>query len=184
MNGIQLMIDEHVYIKRMIKVMRQACLLVYKHEPINYGDFELMIEFVKEYADKHHHGKEEQILFNRILDETGELGEKLITNGMMVEHGQGRFYIHELEEALQSVKDGNPDASIDVIANAVSYANLLSRHIDKEDNVVYTFALRELKSETIEQVNEECQEFEKKQVELNIQMKYIQMVEVLETKYL
>jgi len=184
MNVIQLMIDEHVYIKRMLKVMRQACLHIFNHEPVDYADFELMIEFVKEYADKHHHGKEEELLFNRILAETGELGDKLINYGMLVEHTQGRFFIHELELAIQRIKDGDQEAQLDLIANAISYTNLLDRHIDKEDHVVYTFAQRMLKPDTIELIDSECQDFEDKQTKLKIQEKYINLVESLELKYL
>jgi hemerythrin-like domain-containing protein len=183
MNGIQLMIEEHVYIKRVLKVVRKMCLLVYKHKPIDFDDFEIVIDFVREYADKHHHGKEEELLFNRIIDETGEIGEKLITHGMMVEHFQGRFFIHELESALIELKKGKQEVIIDVIANAISYVNLLERHIDKEDKVVYTFAERKLKAETIEQINAECDIFEQKQAALSIQAKYKKVVQDLELKY-
>lgn len=183
MNGIALMIEEHVYIKRVLKVVRVICEQIYDHKPIDFEDFDLIIEFVREYADKHHHGKEEDFLFNRIVDETGDLGKKLITHGMLVEHFQGRFFIHELEANLLKVKEGKNEFIIDVIANAISYVNLLERHIDKEDAVVYTFAEKKLKSSTITEINEACEKFEAKQTALNIQERYIDMVNKLEAKY-
>ncbi len=183
MNGLQLMVEEHVYIKRMLKVIRQACQLILEDKPVDYGDFALMIDFVREYADKHHHGKEEDILFNRIIEETGETGEKLITHGMMVEHLQGRLFIHDLEQAVEAVQKGNHDARLDVIANAISYTHLLNRHIDKEDDVVYPFADRKLKSETLEQIHGECAIFEGKQMTDRIQEKYVRLVSELEAKY-
>lgn len=71
-----------------------------------------------------------------------------------------------------------------MIANAVSYSNLLFRHIEKEDNTVFPFAERSLKSETLHQINTECENFEKINQEQQIQKKYISLLEVLEAKYL
>lgn len=183
MDGINLMVDEHKYIKRMLEVIRKACIGILNGNDINYHDFEKMIDFVRSYADNHHHGKEEKILFNRMVDEIGGAAEKLVKFGMLVEHDLGRLHMKELEEALIKVKDGDLDARIDVIANAVSYTHLLYRHIDKEDNVAYPFAKRELSDKTIKTIDSECEEFEKSMSGKGIQDKYINLLESLETKY-
>lgn len=183
MNGIELMIDEHKYIKRMLKVLRNASSKLLKGETPDFDDFYKMIDFVKTYADDHHHGKEEKLLFNRMSEELGDTGKVIINNGMLVEHDMGRFHMAELRKALEELKNGSEEAKIDIIASAVGYANLLSRHIDKEDNVVYSFAERELSKETLDEVNLQCQEFEVKQMELGIQDKYMALVDELERKY-
>lgn len=183
MDGITLMVDEHKNIKRMLQVLRKACLSVMNGKEIDYTDFQNMIDFVRNYADKHHHGKEEKFLFNRMVDEIGGAAEKLVKFGMLVEHDLGRLYMSDLEAALAKVKAGDNDAKIDVIANAVSYTNLLNRHIDKEDNVVYSFAKRELSEATLNEVNIKCDEFEQEMNRAGVQNKYIQMLEQLEKKY-
>ncbi len=184
MDSIQLMIDEHVYIKRMLKVVRAAANKIVQGEEICYEDFEKMIDFIRNYADKHHHGKEEVLLFNRMTEELGDLGDKLIRFGMLIEHDLGRLYILQLEEALEKVKNGDDFYKIDVIANAVGYTNLLNRHIDKEDTVVFQFAKRQLKSETLDLVNKECIAFEEEANKANTQRKYIELLETLEKKYI
>jgi hemerythrin-like domain-containing protein len=184
MDGIALMIDEHKNIKRMLKVVRKACLGVMNGKEIDYTDFEKMIDFIRNYADKNHHGKEEKILFSRMVDEIGGAAEKLVKFGMLVEHDLGRMYIKEFEEALAKAKAGDNEAKLDIIANAVSYANLLNRHIDKEDNVVYSFAKRELSDETLSKVDIECAEFEEETSKAGIQSRYISILESLEQKYI
>jgi hemerythrin-like domain-containing protein len=184
MNGIDLMIEEHRYIKRMLVVLRKASYRILQGEPVVYDDFYNMADFVKTYADDHHHGKEEQLLFNRMVDELGDTGEVIIKNGMLVEHDMGRFYMAELKKALASVAQGHDEAKIDVIANAVGYASLLSRHIDKEDHVVYRFAQRELSPETLAQIDAQCADFEAKQTEKKVQDHYIHLLESLEKNYL
>lgn len=183
MDGIVLMMEEHRNIKRMLAVMRKACLKVLNGREIDYGDFENMIEFVRNYADRHHHGKEEKLLFNRMIDEIGGAAEKLVRNGMLVEHDLGRLHIMILEEALDKLKAGDEEAKLDVIAEAVSYTHLLTRHIDKEDNAVYPFARRGLCEANLKAINEECSAFEKEQEEKDIQQYYLQMLERLEKKY-
>ena len=55
MNAIEIMNDEHKNITRMLKVVRICCYEVLKGEKINYDDFFNFLEFITEYADKHHH---------------------------------------------------------------------------------------------------------------------------------
>ncbi|OBR91172.1 hemerythrin domain-containing protein [Clostridium autoethanogenum] len=183
MDGIDLMIEEHKNIKRMLVVIRKECLGIMNGKEIDYGDFEKIIDFVRNYADKNHHEKEEKILFNRMIDEIGGAAEKLVKFGMLVEHDFGRLYIKELEEGIARVKVGDNEAKLDVIANAISYTHLLNRHIDREDNVVYSFAKRELCEETLNKVNIECDKFEEKMYRDGVQTKYIQILELLEQKY-
>ena len=180
MNAIDLMMEEHKYIKRMLVVVRKACFKVVEGEDVNYEDFNSMISFIRNFADSHHHKKEEVMLFNKMVDEIGETAEKVIKHGMLVEHDLGRFYIKSLEEALKDYKGGNKEAILDVIANAVSYTHLLERHIDKEDKVIYKFAQRELKENTLTNIDKECVEFENTNSSVKKQNIYI--LESLEMK--
>lgn len=182
MDSIKLMIDEHKNIKRMLVVIRSACLKLMKEDKIDFEDFTKMISFVRNYADAHHHGKEEKMLFTKMVTEIGPTAEVVVKHGMLVEHDQGRFFIKELEQALIKVKNGEEEAKLDIIANAIGYTNLLTRHIDKEDKVVYTFAQRELSKETLELLDSECESFEKK--EEGIVSAYTGLLKELEEKYL
>lgn len=182
MNAIELMVKEHENICVMINIVREACYKVVTGEKINYDDFNFMIDFIKNYADKHHHGKEEVFLFNRMVDEIGDTAEKLVKHGMLVEHDLGRLYISDLSKALEDLKAGNDKAKVDVIGSAISYCNLLTRHIDKENKVAYTFANRMLKDETLNTINDETKAFEEENKENS--EKYLKVLENLKKKYL
>lgn len=184
MNSIEIMVKEHEYISRMLLVVRKACYKVFEGDEICYEDFTEMVDFIRNYADKHHHGKEEKFLFQEMINHLGELGNKLIRNGMFVEHDLGRLYIQELCEALEQVKVGNEESKLDVIANGIGYTNLLRRHIDKENDVIYTFAERQLSKEVLTKVNEDSMAFEEEATKNGTQEHYIKLLERLETKYL
>lgn len=184
MDSIKLMMEEHTYILRMLEVVRRACYGVMQGQQINYEDFDQMIDFIRNYADAHHHGKEEKMLFHEMTEHLGALGNKLVTHGMLVEHDLGRLYIQELKEALNRVSSGDDMSRLDVIANAISYTHLLKRHIEKEDTVVYTFAARQLAPELLEKVNQETEDFEQMAEKRSVQKHYTELVESLEQKYL
>lgn len=183
MNSIALMVQEHELISRVLKVMRKACLGIMQGEAICYEDFEKMTDFVKHYADEHHHGKEEKFLFKSMEEHLGALGQKLIRNGMLVEHDLGRLYMSELKSALERTKAGDEESKLDVIANAISYTHLLERHIGKENEVVYTFGERQLSPEIMQEVNAQTEVFEKEATAKGIQQHYQRLVEGLEEKY-
>lgn len=183
MTSIEIMVEEHKNIQRMLKVVRSACFQIMQGEEINYDDFALMIDFIKNYADVHHHGKEEKFLFQKMIDHLGKIGENLIKNGMLVEHDWGRLFISELRVALEKVKLGEEECKLDVIANAVGYTNHLARHIKKEDELIYTFAQKNLEPEILKQVDVKTNEFEKNAQEKGIQERYLKLLEGLELKY-
>ena len=184
MNSIQLMIDEHKNIKRMLEVIRKASFRMMKGDEINYDDFHEMIDFVRTYADLHHHGKEEKFLFKEMIEHLGSIGNKLITHGMLVEHDFGRLFISELVAALDRVKDGHEESKLDVIANAVGYANHLHRHIEKEDSLIFKYAEDNLAPEILNEVNHLTVKFEEEAGRNSVQTKYLSMLERLESKYL
>ena len=181
MYAIELMMEEHKNIKRMLKIVRKVSFNILEGEEINYEEFERIISFITNYADNHHHKKEEIYLFNRMVEEIGERAVKVINHGMLVEHDLGRLYISNLRLALEEYKNGNKEAKLDIIANAISYTDLLNRHIEKEDNVIYSFAKRSLKEETFEVINKECKEFENDYK--NIEKENISILNALEEKY-
>ena len=166
MNGIDLLIQEHKNVSRMLLVIRKVCFKFMETNEIDYEDFNKIINFIRNFADGHHHNKEEIFLFNKMVEHLGQAGKNAITHGMLVEHDLGRLYIKNLIEALENYKNDNKEAKLDIIANAISYATLLENHIHKEDNIIFNFAKRGLSKELLELVDKECMEYEQNYTEL------------------
>ena len=185
MYGVELLVSEHEIIKRMAAVMRTASLKVMNGGELVVEDFDKMVDFVRHYADGHHHRKEENILFDYMKKELGTVAEKLITHGMMVEHDLGRLHMQELDVALRCYeKESNDDAKLDVIVNATAYTYLINRHIDKENSVVFSFGEKNLKEDSRHAVDKLTKEVEAQATDDGIQNKYIAILEELEGKYL
>lgn len=184
MYSVELMVEEHDHILELLTVIRKACCGILEGQEVNDGDFRNMISFARNYADKHHHGKEEQILFQEMTQHLGQIGVNLIQHGMLVEHDLGRLHMSELENALNHYKE-NPDTmgKVNIIAEAMGYANLLQRHIDKENQIVYTYAEKNLTEEILKSVDERVVAFEKEAQQANVQETYLNLLEELKKKY-
>lgn len=180
MKAISLMVEEHKNIKRMLKVIRKLCIGIVNGEEVNFEAFQKVIDFVRNYADKHHHKKEENILFKKMSDELGKAVANGPIYGMLAEHDLGRLFINNLETALEKVKEGDLDSRVDVIGNAIAYTDLLYRHIDKENNAIYKFGEKNLSNEALKEVEDKCQIVEKEASKKNIQEKYLKLIDELE----
>lgn len=183
MNSIELMVKEHELISRMLKVMRKACMGILEDKAICFEDLYTMADFVKNYADGHHHDKEEKFLFLAMERDLGQLGQKLIRNGMLVEHDLGRLYMSQLREAIKKVEAGDEESKLDVIANMISYTHLLERHIQKENEVVYTFGEKQLSKEVLDEVHAQTEAYEAAAMAKGTQKYYEDLVAQFEKKY-
>ena len=182
MNAIDLMVEEHKIIKRMLVVVRKFSIKVLNNEDINYNDFNSVIDFVRNYADKHHHSKEEVILFKKMSEVLGERIANGPIMGMLVEHDLGRLFMGNLEIALNKFQSGDNDSKVDIIANAIAYTDLLNRHIDKEDTAIYTFAQKRLSVEQLDEIDSMCNQVESEATEKGLQDKYVKLLIELEAK--
>lgn len=159
--GIEILVSEHENILAFANKMKLKCCKILDGKEVDTSLFREAIDFVRNYADKHHHGKEEQILFDIMLAKLGAVAEKLIKMGMLVEHDLGRLYMTELEKALDRYdKEPSTENKLDILVYMCSYIELIIRHAQKENEVVFAFASRSLTAEDKAYIDEKTKEFE------------------------
>ena len=183
MESIRIMVEEHENIRRMLKIVENICYRVMTKDDYDIDDFPKIIDFIRIYADRHHHGKEEDVLFETMKNELEKLANSGAITGMYIEHDMGRLYIANLEKALEDFKNGDDKARLQIIANAVSYSNLLDRHIEKENTALYKFAENMLSDNSKDRVDLECQKVEDLATESGLQDQYLALLTELENKY-
>ena len=181
MDGIELMVKEHEYIKEGIELTRKACFKIIDEDFVDTSFFNDALTFFINYADKHHHGKEEEILFDYLKEAGGDL-EKNLINAMEIEHNWGRLLLQDLENALDEYNKGNKAAKLDIIGNAVGYTNLLTRHIDKEDNALFKHSKKTLGPNKLAEFNKQVENFENSSENQANRDKYIKLLENLKQK--
>jgi len=173
MKSIDILVEEHKYIKMVLKEIRRQCIVIVQGGNIDFQLFYNVIDFVRNFADKYHHKKEEDRLFNIMAEHLGLGVESGPIAGMLIEHDLGRAHIMDLEKALKECEKGNMDARVDIIANAIGYEQMLLKHIDKEDNAIYKHAERRLSKDTLEKLDIEFEAVEKDSQNTLTRNKYI-----------
>jgi hemerythrin-like domain-containing protein len=143
MKATQQLKDEHEGIMLMLKIMETICNDLEKGKEMNINHYEKILEFIKGFADKCHHGKEEDILFPELIDHglSKEAGPIAV---MLHEHRLGRDYIKSLSSAFEEFKGGNKPAINSIISSSRGYVELLRNHIEKENNILFMMADRVL----------------------------------------
>lgn len=151
---LKILSDEHKIILKVINKLNEESDKIEKGEEINKEFFTKAIDFIRNYADKFHHAKEEDILFKEINN-----CENMHCNPveqMLNEHEISRDLIKNLEEGI---KENDKEK---VIENARQYAILLKEHISKEDDILYPMADDALTNESKEQMLKQFKEIEQK----------------------
>jgi len=150
--------QEHKAIKIMLRVLSKVSDKLESGESVDPSHPEKIVDFIRNFADKCHHGKEEDLLFTAMVKagvpkEGGPIGV------MLVEHDQGRDYVKQMAQAAEALKAGSDgDSGKRFAQSARNYVSLLAQHIDKEDNILYQIADMHL---TEDKQKELLQQFEK-----------------------
>jgi len=129
---IQKLVDEHKLIKEFLALVPELCEVIQKDLQGSKKIIQQSVDFIRQFADKFHHAKEENVLFAYAK------GNVDIVNVMLEDHRKGRNYVKSILLGLEI-----EDASF--ITNSLKhYRELLSEHIKKEDEILYPWIQRSI----------------------------------------
>jgi len=174
----ELLKEEHRVIERMLRVLDLANEKVLKGGEVPVELYEKAVDFIRVFADRCHHGKEEETLFP-LVEQRG-IPKNGPTHVMRTEHEQGRSIAKALEEAVERYKKSDAGAKEAIVEYARSYGRLLSQHIWKEDNVLYPLADGVLKYSDRAELVQRFEKVERERIGERNHRKYIDLVEHLE----
>ncbi len=152
-NVTNILSEEHQYILKVINAMLNECEQLEEGQELEKSFFEKALDFIINYADNFHHAKEEDILFEKLTNDTVQMHCNPIPQ-MLYEHDTGRNFVKGMETGLKE-----NDKST-VIENARGYAYLLKDHIHKEDIILYPMAEEALNDEQKDAILKEYNEVE------------------------
>jgi hemerythrin-like domain-containing protein len=113
--------------------------------------FDPFIEFFRGFADRCHHGKEEEKLFP-CLQRCGMPGDCGPIAVMLEEHRQGRFHVRSMADGLAAAETGDAAALDAFLQHGFAFLQLLRDHIGKEDHVLFQIADEIVQGETLSQL--------------------------------
>jgi hemerythrin-like domain-containing protein len=169
---------EHRLIERMIALIKKEWQRIEAENTVQVTLIENMVDFIRMYADRCHHGKEEDILFRDL--EKKDLPNKYqkTMQELIQEHVYGRKTVGKLVAAKEQYVKGNSE-SLGVIKEAFrELIEFYPKHIEKEDKHFFIPCMDYFTQEEQDQMLREFWDFDKKL----IHEKYKKLVETLESE--
>ncbi len=176
MKPIGPLMREHRLIEQMVKILEKELIKIKEIGEVDTNIISLGVDFFRTYADRTHHGKEEDILFRELAKKKLSLEHKKIMNKLVEEHVFARKTVGALYDANLSVAKGNRGPIKEIISNLEKLVKLYPKHIYTEDKEFFFPILEYFSKEEQDVMLQEFWEFDQKM----IHEKYTKMVNDLE----
>ncbi len=157
---IETMMEEHELIVAVLASLRTMAEKLEAGGQVQRQDVADFGTFFRQFADKCHHGKEEDRLFRKMVEagfprEAGPIGV------MLAEHDAGRAEVRSLVEVGAGSGPLSPAETTTLIACAGDFVPLLYGHIQKENNILYPMAQQAIPPAEFARLDESCAAFDR-----------------------
>lgn len=131
---------EHRLIERMLSALENVVTTIDDENTVDPVTIDLAVDFIRVYADRTHHGKEEDILFRDLKTKPLSEEDARIMNELIEEHVFGRETTQALVDANTRYRGGDPAALADIADKLRTLIDFYPKHIAKEDKVFFPAA--------------------------------------------
>ncbi len=169
---------EHRLIERQINIIKNTLTQIESTQEVDPVFIDKVVDFIHMYADRTHHGKEEDILFRDLEKRSLSPEDRRLMEELIEEHVFSRQTIQGLAEANSRYRKGDTSALAEIAAKLLTLVLLYPDHIEKEDKVFFPASRAYLTDEEDQSMLAEFWEFDRRM----IHGKYREVVERLEGK--
>lgn len=133
MKPIGPLMKEHRTIERMVALLDAELQRIKDGRKADPVLIAAAVDFFRIYADRTHHGKEEDLLFKALEKKPMPPGLKTIMDELVAEHVIARETVRALSDAIDSYSRSANDAVTSIMDNLEKLVELYPKHIEKED---------------------------------------------------
>ena len=132
-----ILVVEHMHIMKVMAAIEREISSIRQTNKADVGFIDTIVDFIRTYADKTHHGKEEDILFRVLASKEMSDEDKAMMQGLLDEHVFARKTVAELVEAKEQYSQGRQDAADMIVEKLDILVRLYPKHIQKEDDIFF-----------------------------------------------
>lgn len=177
MKPIGPMMWEHRLIEKMLRLFEGEIRKINEANKVDTVFIDMAVDFIRTYADRTHHGKEEDILFRDLAKKDLSSEHVRIMNELIDEHKYSRETVRKLVEAKEKYLKG-ADTVQEVIGLLRELAQFYPVHIQKEDKHFFYPCMEYFTKEEQDKMLDEFYEFDRKM----IHEKYLKVVNQMEAQ--
>jgi hemerythrin-like domain-containing protein len=183
MTPTEILKEEHHLVLVMLKIMEAICKKLEQNQAVKMEDLDAIIDFIRGFADRCHHAKEEKLLFPA-LEKAGMPQTEGPIAVMLREHALGRGFAKSMSDAIGLMKNGEASAAGTFVEKARGYIQLLWNHIDKEDHVLFMMADQRLNPAAQKDLLEGFDRVEREETGEGVHEKYHALLHRMRDAYL
>jgi hemerythrin-like domain-containing protein len=128
---------EHRLINQLLLLIRDALVQVESTHEVNPVFVDTAVDFIRMYADRTHHGKEEDILFRDLSKRPLSAEDQRVMNELIEEHVFARETTRAIIDANTRYRTGDESALADITSRLHTLVEFYPKHIEKEDKVFF-----------------------------------------------
>jgi hemerythrin-like domain-containing protein len=177
------LMHEHKAIIVMLSIMSKIAENIRNQKKPDPEEIEKIIDFLKTFADKCHHGKEETVLFPALV-EAGMSNQSGPVAVMLHEHDLGRGFIKNMASSIEAMKTGDISALNQIAKAMEDYVFLLQNHIQKEENILFPMADKLLPAKKQDEIFIAFERIEEDVVGHGVHEQYHAFLNQLKAKYM
>ena len=155
---------EHRLIERMIAVIKDALVRIESTQEVDPVFVDTTVDFIRTYADRTHHGKEEDILFRDLEKRALSVADQRLMRELVEDHIFGRQTTKALVEANTRYRKGDRTALPIIVDKLRTIAEFYPKHIEKEDKVFFPAYMAYITDEEDQSMLSEFLEFDRKMI--------------------
>jgi len=168
---------EHRLIERMLALVADALKQIESTGRVDPLFVDATVDFIRIYADRTHHGKEEDILFRELEKRALSAQDRRVMDELIEEHVFGRQTTKALVDANARYRTGDAAALAQITDKLQTLVEFYPKHIAKEDDVFFPASRAYFTEDEDHAMLAEFWEFDRKM----IHEKYKLVVEGLKT---
>jgi len=167
---------EHRLIEEMLKKVEEEIGNIRQKHQFNPVYIDTVVDFIRIYADRTHHGKEEDILFKALEGKTLSVEHKRIMDELIAEHVYSRETVARLVSAKEQYMNRQVTMLDQVLDILMKLASFYPEHINKEDKAFFFPVMEYFTAEEQQEMLQAFWEFDRKM----IHEKYRKVVDSIE----
>jgi len=164
MQARSLLMIEHRLIERMIAQIEERLSRIESEGEVDPDFVDHAVDFLRTYADRTHHGKEEDILFAELRERSLSEEDHRLMRELSEEHVRGRKTTSALADASSLYRRGEESALDDIAECMRELVGMYPEHIRKEDENFFPAARRYFTDEEDVSMLEGFREFDRRVV--------------------
>jgi hemerythrin-like domain-containing protein len=125
---VEMLEAEHRVIQKMVAGMSVLAEQLELGEPVDVSLLESIVVFLRTFADRCHHGKEEAFLFPALI-RRGVPSHGCPIGGLTMEHQKGRVMVGEMADAVRGYAAGQPSVRENLVRSLRALVAFYPNHI-------------------------------------------------------